>query len=355
MRVSVGAVTSYAFTNVTINHTIAASFSAINNPGGIIGYNGPGTTTNNISDARGRYIHATRFLAAANLNITTMKAKVLGITGSYKCAIYSDNGGRPENLLMESTEVTNPATGWQTFALSSAQSIQNGAYYWLAIWSSLRSTSAGIYCDTAGATTRWANALPYGTWPNPINTVSGNSYRYCIYAENLGSVSNSRPTLVTAASASPILVTGTATSLSVLGEDDGGEASLSYTWATTGSPPAPVTFSVNGTNAAKNTIATFTKAGNYSFQVTIKDQGNLTVTSNVNVTVVQTLTAIAVSPSNASVATGAAQQFTATATDQFATNLTIQPTFAWSVSGGGAINARAAYLRRVARLAARSM
>jgi hypothetical protein len=193
-EVSVGAVTSYTFTNVTANHTIAASFSAIN-PGGIIGYNGPGTTTDSISNASGCYIKATRFLATANLNVTTIKAKVLGITGNYKCAIYSDRNGSPRNLLKESTEVTNPATGWQTFNLASAQTIQNGTYYWLAIWSNLRSTSAGIYCDTSGATTRRTNARTYGTWPNPISTVSGNSYRYCIYAEDLGSGSNSPPTL----------------------------------------------------------------------------------------------------------------------------------------------------------------
>ena len=41
--------------------------------------------------------------------------------------------------------------------------------------------------------------------------------------------------------------------LSVLGADDGGEPNLTYTWATTGTPPAAVTFSANGTNASKNT------------------------------------------------------------------------------------------------------
>ena len=308
------------------------------NPGGIIGYNGPGTLTDTISDASGSYINATRFLATANLNVTTMKAKVLGITGKYKCAIYSDNGGRPQNLLKESSEVTNPATGWQTFNLTSAQSIQNGTYYWLAIWSDLKSTGAGIYADATGATTRWSNALTYGVWPSPVTTVGGNSYRYSIYAEDASSGSNLPPTVATAASASSNPVTGTATGLSVLGADEGGEANLIYTWATTGTPPALVSFSTNGTNVAKNTTATFIKAGNYNFQVTIKDLANLTATSTVTVTVNQTLTALAVTPASASLATGATQQFTATAKDQFASNLIVPPTIAWSVSGGGTIN-----------------
>ena len=82
--------------------------------------------------------------------------------------------------------------------------------------------------------------------------------------------------------------------MSVLGADDGGESNLTYTWAATGTPPAPVSFSANGTNAAKNTTATFIQAGNYSFQVTITDAGGLSATSSVNVTVNQTLTAITV-------------------------------------------------------------
>jgi hypothetical protein len=73
---------------------------------------------------------------------------------------------------------------------------------------------------------------------------------------------NAPPTLATPAAASPDPAPGTTTALSALGADDGGEAALTYTWSTTGTPPAPVTFSANGTNAAKNTTATFTKAGN---------------------------------------------------------------------------------------------
>ena len=96
---------------------------------------------------------------------------------------------------------------------------------------------------------------------------------------------NAPPTIATPATASPNPVTGTTTTLSVLGADDGGEGNLTYTWATTGTPPAPVTFSVNGTNAAKNTIATFSKAGTYNFQVTIIDSGGLNVISSVSVIV----------------------------------------------------------------------
>ena len=86
-----------------------------------------------------------------------------------------------------------------------------------------------------------------------------------------------------------------------------------------GPPPAAVSFSANGSNAAKNTTATFSKAGSYTFQVTVTDGGGLTVTSSVNVTVSQTLTSITVTPVTPALASHATQQFTASGLDQFAT------------------------------------
>jgi aryl-phospho-beta-D-glucosidase BglC (GH1 family) len=150
--------------------------------------------------------------------------------------------------------------------------------------------------------------------------------------------SNQPPTVATPASASPSVVTGSSTNLSVLGADAAGESSLTYTWATTGTPPAPVSFSVNGNNAAKNTVATFSASGQYTFQVTITDPAGLSVTSSVPVTVDQTLSSVVVSPSSASVTEGATQQFTAQADDQFGHALASQPSFTWTASGDGSIN-----------------
>ena len=169
--------------NASVTATFNLKAPATPPSNGIIGYNGPGSTTDYISDASGSYINLTRFQATANLNVKAIYAKVLGITGAYKCAIYSDNNGTPRNLLKASAEVTNPSTGRQMFSLPSAQTITAGQYYWLAIWSSRRSTNARVYCEPTGSTTRWTNALTYGTWPNPLTTTGGGSYKYCIYAQ----------------------------------------------------------------------------------------------------------------------------------------------------------------------------
>jgi len=88
----------------------------------------------------------------------------------------------------------------------------------------------------------------------------------------------------------------------VLGADANYPAlNLTYTWAATSVPAGAAlpAFSVNGSNAAKNTTASFTQAGSYTLQVKITDPGGLTTTSNVVVTVNQTLTSIAVSPATA--------------------------------------------------------
>ncbi|HWC29074.1 MAG TPA: LamG-like jellyroll fold domain-containing protein, partial [Dehalococcoidia bacterium] len=148
---------------------------------------------------------------------------------------------------------------------------------------------------------------------------------------------NGPPTVATPASATPNPVSATTTALRVLGADNGGESALIYTWSMVSGPVAPA-FSPNGTNAAKNSTATFTRAGSYSLRVTIRDAGNQTVTSDVSVTVNQTLTSITVAPASASVSSGGTQQFTANARDQFGQPQSPQPAIAWSVSGGGTIN-----------------
>jgi hypothetical protein len=170
----------FAAGSVTFSPLFASS-------GGIIGYNNNDvTTTDYISDATGCYINACRFQATANLSVTVIKARVRGITGKYKCAIYSDNSGTPQNLLKESAEVVNPTNGWQSFSLPSAQAITSGSYYWLAIWCDQKSTSAGIFADLSCGTLRWSNPTPYGAYPNPISAPNSGVTKYCIYAEDLG-------------------------------------------------------------------------------------------------------------------------------------------------------------------------
>jgi hypothetical protein len=157
---------------------------------------------------------------------------------------------------------------------------------------------------------------------------------------------NAPPTVAVGAVAAPTPVTGTTTALSVLGADDNDESNLVYTWRTGSSPsgaPLP-SFSINGSNAAKNTTVTFHRAGNYTFVVTITDAGGLFATGTTSVTVDQTKSSITVSPDRATITSSNSQNLTATALDQFSQKMLSQPVFTWSVlSGGGNVNSAGQY------------
>jgi hypothetical protein len=103
-----------------------------------------------------------------------------------------------------------------------------------------------------------------------------------------GATPNAAPVIVTAASATPTPVTGTSTTLSVTASDDGPASELTYGWVTVSKPHAAVadpTFSINNTNGARVTTATFAAAGNYLMRVTVRDAQGLAVTSEVAVVV----------------------------------------------------------------------
>ncbi len=147
---------------------------------------------------------------------------------------------------------------------------------------------------------------------------------------------NHAPTLARAAAAAANPVTGASAQLSVLGADDAGEGNLYYCWIPTSIPSGALapTFSINWTNAAKNTTVTFYKAGTYIFTATIIDSGNLPVSSSVTVVVNQTFTSILVYPANQIIYPNLTLQLNALAFDQFSSPMAVQPAFNWSTSGG---------------------
>ena len=165
------------------------------------------------------------------------------------------------------------------------------------------SANGGSYFQNSGTPTDFSNAAQF----------PGNQF----FTVTVPTAGNQAPTVATAASASPNPVTGTSTNLSVLGADDGGESNLTYTWSVLGTPPSPVTFSANGTNAAKNTTASFTASGTYNFLVTLTDAGGLSTTSSVtvNATVPAAKTTTAVTLiNNGSATSNATQALSYTAT-----------------------------------------
>jgi hypothetical protein len=160
-----------------------------------------------------------------------------------------------------------------------------------------------------------------------------------------GKSSTNPPTVTAPASALANPVIGTTTGLSVRGNDNAGASSLTYTWSVLSEPAGArtPTFSANGTNAAQNTTATFYQAGIYTFQATLIDPSGQAATSDVTVTVNQTLTSVAVTPGSVGVANGGSVQFTATARDQFGNGMRVQPAWTWTLAGAGALASNGVY------------
>lgn len=145
------------------------------------------------------------------------------------------------------------------------------------------------------------------------------------------------PRVATEAASTPATVMAATSRLSVLGVDDQAEAALTYTWSVESGPGA-VSFSPNGSNAAKQTTATFTRAGDHVLRVVITDAQQQGAASTVRVTVQPALSAIAVTPVMAEVEPGKVLQFTARAVDQFGGTMAMPSTFTWTTTGGGTIS-----------------
>ncbi|MCY2990866.1 MAG: dockerin type I domain-containing protein [Planctomycetota bacterium] len=145
-----------------------------------------------------------------------------------------------------------------------------------------QATAASLYCPEGVAVDPAGNLFIADFYNNRIREVFIGPPTVIKYIKV-----TSAPLVVTAISATPNPVTGTTTNLSVLANDvNTGESSLTYTWSvTTPSGATTPAFSINGSNAAKNTTATFSQAGTYGFTVTITDPGSLTTTNTVVVQV----------------------------------------------------------------------
>jgi hypothetical protein len=311
------------------------------------------TATNSIDYGNGNYLLAQQATLTQSATLQSLSFYVEKADGKLTLGVYGQNatGTGPGTLVAETASFT-PAAGWNTQPVTSQVVLSPGTY-WLAYLPS--SVLLEFRVVSSGSATWGPFDYPTsGMMPSSFVTPSGGGSAHWSFYATLLPVSSSSssssssatgsgmpqtpPTVATPAAASANPVSGTSVNLSVLGADQAGESSLTYTWATTGTPPAAVNFAVNGTNASKNATATFSTAGTYSFQVTIRDTNGLTATSSVNVTVQQTLTSIQVAPANASVAPGGTLQFSATAQDQFTKAMTAAITPSWNAGGSGTIS-----------------
>lgn len=143
------------------------------------------TNNGTLTDTIGTTINVARFTSSSNMIVDTIFTKVSGSGGKYKCAIYSGDANGPSTFVAGTSERNASTNGWYSFALSSNVTLQNGNYYWLAVWSD-NANSYVFY--TTGGTVRWISpgTVPYSaTWPNTLTTIAGTAFNYCIYAQDV--------------------------------------------------------------------------------------------------------------------------------------------------------------------------
>ncbi len=226
-----------------------------------------------------------------------------------------------------------------------------GAVNWVAVptplgptWVKLIDTAGSVAADFSTDGLNWtqigtSQSLSLGSSPQVgLAVTSANAAVTSTAVFGNVVLVTSGPTIAAAASAATTTVTTKSIALSVLGADPAGESTLKYTWSAVGNLTAGVTFSANGTNAAKNTTVTFSAPGSYDLRVVTTDAAGLSAISDLLLTVVQTPTSISIAPAKVAINVSSNTQFTATATDQFGVALSTQPPITWSATAGS-INA----------------
>lgn len=121
-------------------------------------------------------------------------------------------------------------------------------------------------------------------------------------------------------------------------------AGMSFSYAITASGSTPMTFGASGLPAGLTVNGAYIAGtpmipGTYSVAVTAGNAYGTDTKTLVLIVESPVVTIINVIPSTAEVRPNTIQQFTATAKDQFGNVIAEQPAFAWSVSGGGTIDA----------------
>ncbi len=128
--------------------------------------------------------------------------------------------------------------------------------------------------------------------------------------------------------------------LSALASDDGGDEHLRYSWSVLSGPSLAVAFRVNGTHGAAKTTAVFPSVGEFRIRVTAVDARGASATSDVRVVVPQVVSALAIEPPAHPVWLGGTAQFELRCLDQFGNGMPAPDSVAWTVSGGGSVDAR---------------
>ena len=250
---------------------------------------------------------------------------------------------------------------------------------WITFTSGTSGTGSGTVAYTVASNTgalRTATSTIAGRTLTFTQSAAATTYTITASATTGGTITPSGSTTVTSGGSQSYTITAntgyTLTGVTVDGVSKGAITSYTFSSVTANHTiaatftAAATTYTITASATAGGTITpsgstTVTSGGSQSFTVTpssgyaissvtvdgvskgaVSSYTFTSVAANHTIAasfagVSQTLTRISVAPSSASVTVNGTKQFTATAYDQSGTAMAPQPTFSWTVSGGGTI------------------
>lgn len=267
----------------------------------------------------------------ANGATSTSSARVFKVTAT---------GGAGGNALPVVTLAQNLAITSPNLGLQGTMSDSDGSV------ASVQILRNGIFAGNA--------TLGTGTWIFSITNLATGTYTFTARAfDNLGDSSdatlvinhdgNAAPTITNITDRSIVQDTSTGDIAFTIGDDTTAVGSLTLT-ATSSNEAlvslAGIVFGGSGASRTVNVTPLAAQSGSTTITITVTDGAGKTGSDSfvLTVTAPPVATSVQVSPGGALVKSTESKQFTATLLDQFGAPMVSQPTFAWSVSGGGTIS-----------------
>ncbi len=238
----------------------------------------------------------------AGLSVNTGTGAITGTptgAGTTSVTLSATNAGGTGTATLTVTITALPAAPVITSATTASGTVNQAFTYQIVATNSPTSYNATPL--PAGLAINTGTGAITGT-PTAAGTTS-----VTLSATNAGGTGTATLTLTVNSAAAPTVVApasgpaapvaaGIPAQFSVLGGPAGIESGLIYTWSVVSGPAGgTVTFSPNGTNAAKNPQATFSSSGTYQVQVAIYNPANGTSSVSGPITV-----AVSVAPATAS-------------------------------------------------------
>jgi|GEM_PF-3761679 len=147
----------------------------------IFGYPNVGGTTDSYDNNQ---LDGSRFYLSETANVSNITVYITNVQNPYvaQVALYSDNAGTPQNLIVNSTSVS-PVNGWNVFQIPRTQ--LSPGYYWIVYNTNTPNANKNNLVYDASDYNQLAYSqvtVNFGTWPSTFPSPAFYQAQYSMYA-----------------------------------------------------------------------------------------------------------------------------------------------------------------------------